>query len=326
MARTWSASAGTASVSARSALIACACAPSSTSSPASWSSGSLPPGHQHDGIALTGVSPGDGLAEAGTRPRTRRWTWTWQPLLRSATPADKRKRIVRFRVNGQPIEWPGPVVKRWTSSNDPFGPMPSATGSESSPGPGAVRALGDEAQMEEIAADAGVGMGTLYRHFPNKQALLTAIARARFQCMTELARRPSRIEDPGEALEAVLGCYLETAEATPPSSSRCWAPANSSGRGSRSRRARSPKIDTRIIERAEAAGRRPSRPHSSTTSSMLLCGITSTMYFKPSGPGPTGSATSNWCSTACAPPGRSRRPETTAGGPPCRRAPRVSFS
>src|ERR1700743_682427 len=68
--------------------------------------------------------------------------------------------------------------------------------------------LGNDAQMEEIAADSGLGMGTLYRHFPNKQALLTEIVRKRFEGMIELAQAAERIEDPGEAFEAVLGSYM----------------------------------------------------------------------------------------------------------------------
>ena len=64
--------------------------------------------------------------------------------------------------------------------------------------------LGNDAQMEEIAADSGLGMGTLYRHFPNKQALLTEIVRERFEGMIELAQAAERIEDPGEAFEAFV--------------------------------------------------------------------------------------------------------------------------
>jgi AcrR family transcriptional regulator len=36
---------------------------------------------------------------------------------------------------------------------------------------------GPEASLEEIARRAGVGIGTLYRHFPNRQALLEAMFR-----------------------------------------------------------------------------------------------------------------------------------------------------
>src|SRR5689334_11340214 len=72
--------------------------------------------------------------------------------------------------------------------------------------------LGHEAPMEEIAAQAGVGLGTLYRHFPSKQALLTAMVRARVEAMTELARAAELVPDPGEAFETLVRSYLDAAD------------------------------------------------------------------------------------------------------------------
>ena len=39
---------------------------------------------------------------------------------------------------------------------------------------------GLDAQIDEIARDAGVGVGTVYRHFPTKEDLLQALADERF--------------------------------------------------------------------------------------------------------------------------------------------------
>jgi len=39
----------------------------------------------------------------------------------------------------------------------------------------AFAAGGSATSLEEIARQAGVGIGTLYRHFPNRQALLEAV-------------------------------------------------------------------------------------------------------------------------------------------------------
>ena len=47
---------------------------------------------------------------------------------------------------------------------------------------------GLDAQVEEIARGAGVGVGTVYRHFPTKEDLLTALAQARFEGLAEAAR------------------------------------------------------------------------------------------------------------------------------------------
>ena len=46
---------------------------------------------------------------------------------------------------------------------------------------------GLEAQMDEIARRAGVGVGTVYRHFPNKEDLLQALADERFQGLADAA-------------------------------------------------------------------------------------------------------------------------------------------
>ena len=58
---------------------------------------------------------------------------------------------------------------------------------------------GESTSMEEIARRAGVGIGTLYRHFPNRQALLEALYVEEVQ---EMARAAGQFEggDPWEAL------------------------------------------------------------------------------------------------------------------------------
>ena len=55
---------------------------------------------------------------------------------------------------------------------------------------------GPDAQMDEIAARAGVGIGTVYRHFPTKEALLTAMVRDRFQQFAEIAKVAEDTVDP----------------------------------------------------------------------------------------------------------------------------------
>jgi AcrR family transcriptional regulator len=71
---------------------------------------------------------------------------------------------------------------------------------------------GTEVQMDELAEQAGVGMGTLYRHFATKQVLLAAIVGRRFAAMTELARAAERFPEPGASFEALLHSYLEAAD------------------------------------------------------------------------------------------------------------------
>jgi AcrR family transcriptional regulator len=51
----------------------------------------------------------------------------------------------------------------------------------------AFGAQGLDAQIDDIARDAGVGVGTVYRHFPTKDALIDALAIAHFEGLAELA-------------------------------------------------------------------------------------------------------------------------------------------
>ncbi|GGW88850.1 TetR family transcriptional regulator [Streptomyces noursei] len=51
-----------------------------------------------------------------------------------------------------------------------------------------LRAHGDEAQMPEIARAAGVGIGTVYRHFPNRAALIAAVGEQRQAEIVEFGR------------------------------------------------------------------------------------------------------------------------------------------
>jgi len=58
---------------------------------------------------------------------------------------------------------------------------------------------GLDAQMPDIAARAGVGVGTIYRHFPTKEALIAAITEQWFLSLCDLAAdRAARPGDPWE--------------------------------------------------------------------------------------------------------------------------------
>jgi AcrR family transcriptional regulator len=57
------------------------------------------------------------------------------------------------------------------------------------------------AQMPDIARQAGVGVGTLYRHFPTKAALLSALAASHFERLVAIASRIEKADlDPSEAV------------------------------------------------------------------------------------------------------------------------------
>ncbi|MFO1149559.1 MAG: helix-turn-helix domain-containing protein [Alsobacter sp.] len=59
---------------------------------------------------------------------------------------------------------------------------------------------GPEASLEAVAREAGVGIGTLYRHFPRREALFEAVYRREVDDLVALAGRLAGREDPVEAL------------------------------------------------------------------------------------------------------------------------------
>jgi AcrR family transcriptional regulator len=63
---------------------------------------------------------------------------------------------------------------------------------------------GLDAQMEEIARRAKVGVGTVYRHFPTKHDLVEALAGARFERLAELANEALQKDDAGAAFEEFM--------------------------------------------------------------------------------------------------------------------------
>jgi AcrR family transcriptional regulator len=63
---------------------------------------------------------------------------------------------------------------------------------------------GPEAQMDDIARKAKVGVGTVYRHFPTKEALVSELVRRKFARFVANAREGLEEADPWEAVAGVL--------------------------------------------------------------------------------------------------------------------------
>ena len=139
--------------------------------------------------------------------------------------------------------------------------------------------LGRDAQMEQIAAHSGLGMGTLYRHFPNKQALLTAIVQERFRGMTDLARAAEQIRDPLESFETMFRRYLEAAEGDA-AFQLALLGSDLEWEGVKEQKAAFAAVVTRIVGRAVAAG--VVRGDLTWDDFPVLTnGVMATMYFRP---------------------------------------------
>jgi AcrR family transcriptional regulator len=72
---------------------------------------------------------------------------------------------------------------------------------------------GPNTSLEEIARDAGVGIGTLYRHFPTREALLEAVFRDRIESITALGDELLVAPDAFDALTQWLRAHLGNASA-----------------------------------------------------------------------------------------------------------------
>lgn len=73
----------------------------------------------------------------------------------------------------------------------------------------AFAAEGLAVPLDEIARRAGVGAGTVYRHFPTKEALFEAIVLDRMRHMIDVVRGLADAPDPGSVFYQVLTDIVE---------------------------------------------------------------------------------------------------------------------
>jgi AcrR family transcriptional regulator len=67
----------------------------------------------------------------------------------------------------------------------------------------------DPVALESIARDAGVGIGTLYRHFPSRAALVEAVYRSELNRLCRSADELLASQDPADALRAWMERYVD---------------------------------------------------------------------------------------------------------------------
>ncbi|MEH2562938.1 TetR/AcrR family transcriptional regulator [Bradyrhizobium sp. AZCC 2289] len=68
---------------------------------------------------------------------------------------------------------------------------------------------GADGSLEAVAKRAGVGIGTLYRHFPTREALFEAVYRREVEQLSELAEQLKSAASPVDALRRWLKSNIE---------------------------------------------------------------------------------------------------------------------
>ena len=138
---------------------------------------------------------------------------------------------------------------------------------------------GTQVQMEEIAEHAGVGLGTLYRRFPTKEALITAMVQERFESFVAIAQAAEDIEDPFEALGAVMRGHSRAAEEDAVFQLAMMQLDTFHWEGIEQQKSVVSESVTRILDRAKAANVvRDDLTFDDYT--MLMGSITATMHFR----------------------------------------------
>jgi AcrR family transcriptional regulator len=113
---------------------------------------------------------------------------------------------------------------------------------------------GRDASLEAVAKRAGVGIGTLYRHFPTREALFEAVYRREVEMLSELAEQLAGEAAPVEALRRWLRSNVEFAATKKGMSAALTLAAHGSSKLSAYTFERLSKAVGALLDRAIAAG------------------------------------------------------------------------
>jgi AcrR family transcriptional regulator len=110
------------------------------------------------------------------------------------------------------------------------------------------------ATMDEIADQAGVGVGTVYRRFPEKELLIDALFEERIEELARVGEQALAAEDPWEGLIAYLEFAIAQQAANRGLRDLLLSSTHGHDRVARARERLSP-ITTQLLERAQRDGR-----------------------------------------------------------------------
>lgn len=114
-------------------------------------------------------------------------------------------------------------------------------------------AHGAQGSTEDVAQRAGVGIATVFRHFPTKEALIEAALLRHFERLNDLAEELREQPDPAAALRQLLGRMIETGATKLTLASLVSAPSDPPPAVRAAAEALRVSMDA-ILERAKAAG------------------------------------------------------------------------
>lgn len=136
---------------------------------------------------------------------------------------------------------------------------------------------GVEAQMGDVAARAGLGIGTVYRHFPTKEALMGEMVRQKFALIAAHAREG--LEQEGEPFDVFAAVIWRNCEATAGDAAaqdalmragdQVWQQAEEALADMHG-------VVQQLIDRAQAAGAMRA-DFSVADMAMLMCGVSASM-------------------------------------------------
>ena len=119
----------------------------------------------------------------------------------------------------------------------------------------AFAAEGPAVPLDEIARRAGVGAGTVYRHFPSKEALVEAVLTDRMQALAaDVEERLVSDADPGEAFFGFFATMIETGRGKADLAEALAADGAGLGPGTLQAAGRLEELFGELLERAQQAG------------------------------------------------------------------------
>ncbi|HEY5318657.1 MAG TPA: helix-turn-helix domain-containing protein [Solirubrobacteraceae bacterium] len=136
---------------------------------------------------------------------------------------------------------------------------------------------GASAQMEDVARVSGVGVGTVYRHFPTKEALMTELVRRTFESFVVTSREALAVDgEPFEVLADVMRRNSELIAGDAAVQQAMMGAGAEVWEGTASERQQLGQVSQELVERAQDAG--TMRPDVGAHDiPMLMCGVCATM-------------------------------------------------